>query len=280
MAKFKLMRTSQTIGLGVLVGLFLAGFLAPATYALEDGQSPVFPTVIGDGAPGDAAVVPSPETVVEKRASVEKAGAVKTSPAEDEERLRDEPGTTSFFDFLRDKIFNRVRAGEEGVVFALEAVDAKPNRNGDLGYQISYANNTGETLRNVSVQVFLPRELQYLDSDVRPRSKNNDVVAFSLGKVAAGEEKAIQLETRLKKAKTGEVVLKAAMAYEDIDGGNHIVSAATNNAFNGKSGGGLTASALDGAQGFIMWFIIIVLLGALVFVGYQYSTLRASGRRG
>lgn len=277
------MRTSQTITLIGLVSLLSAGLLAHTIYATEDGQFPVFPTVIDEGS--DATVSPSSQTVIEEDVTekndgerVQQIGATKTESVRDENVVTNEAGVFSPWGLVKKVFVNRVKAGEEGVVFALTALDAKPSGRGDLRYQIFYANNTDETLRRVSVRVFLPKELQYLDSDLRPDSKGNGVVVYEIGKVAAGEEGAIQLETRLKKKKAREVVLSATVAYEDIDGGKHTMTAATNNAFNGKNGG-LTASVVDGVGGFMLWLFVIILLVALVFVGYQYTTLRASGRR-
>lgn len=274
-----IMAGMRIIGLMGIVGLLLAGILTPTIYATEDGQFPVFPTVI-EGEAG-ATVSPSSQTVIEEKNVIQQTKKTKiteVAPVKSENIVTNATGVFSPWGLVKQIFVNRVKAGEEGVVFALEALDAKPSRQGDLRYQIFYANNTDETLRNISVQVFLPKELQYLDSDLRPDSKGNGVVIYEVGKIAAGEEGAIQLETRLKKKKAKEVVLGATMAYEDITGGKHTVTAVTNNAFNG-SNGGLTASALDSVGGFIMWLFVIVLLGALAFTGYHYLTLKASGRR-
>lgn len=275
-----MMKVSQTIALMSLIGFLLAGFLVPTIYATEDGQFPVFPTVI-EGAAG-AAVSPSSQTVIgdaTPSASLGQANSPQAAPAREKNIATNETRVFSPWDLLKQFFVGRVRAGEKGVVFALAALDTKPSSQGDLRYQISYANNTNETLRGVSLQVFLPKELQYLDSDVRPDSKTNGVVVFDINKVAAGEEGVIQLETRLRSQKGIKVAtVPATMEYEDIDGDRHTVTAATNNSFDGK-GGGLTASALDGLGGFIMWLFMIALLAALAFVGYQYMTLRASGRR-
>ena len=261
------MKFSQAIVFTGLIGFLLTGLLAPTIYATEDGQFPVFPTVVEDSSIVVSPVVKTKTTVVEDR-GVERKDNLVTN----------ESGVFSPWGTVKQAFTNRARAGEEGVVFALTSLDAKPSGRGDLRYQISYANATDETLRDVSVQVFLPKELQYLDSDFRPSSKNKGVVVFELDKVAAGEEGAIQLETRLKKKKAREIALSATMAYADINGGKHTVTAATNNAFNGKTGG-LTASALDGAGGVMLWLFVIVLIIALAFVGYQYFILQASGRR-
>ncbi|MDP3991748.1 MAG: hypothetical protein Q8P66_02555 [Candidatus Colwellbacteria bacterium] len=264
---FGKLTASQTIVFTGLTGFVLVGLIAPAVYATEDGQFPVFPTVIED-----SSIVVSP--VVKT-----KTAPVKDRKVEKKDNfVTNELGVFSPWGTVKQTFTNRARAGEEGVVFALTSLDAKPSGRGDLRYQISYANATDETLRNVSVQVFLPKEFRYLDSDFRPSSKNKGVVVFELDKVAAGEEGAIQLETRLKKKKAKEVVLSATMAYEDINGGKHTVTAATNNAFNG-SNSGLTASALDGFGGVMVWLFMIILLVALAFVGYQYFILQASGRR-
>ena len=286
------MKISQTIAFTGLAGLLLAGLLAPTIYATEDGQFPAFPTIVGDGsgssgasstatgATGETVISPATPTEAQK-ATVIKTKTVTTEDRDAEERnnfVTNESGVFSPWGTIKQAFVGRAQAGEEGVVFALEALDAKPSGQGDLRYQISYANNTDETLRNVSVQVFLPKELQYLDSDLQPDSKGNGSVVYEIGKIAAGEEGAIQLETRLKKKKAKEAVLSATMAYENIDGDKHTVTASANNAFNGKNGG-LTASVADGVGGVMLWLFVIVLLVALVFVGYQYSTLRASGRR-
>ena len=274
---FGKLTASQTIVFTGLIGLLLAGLLAPAVYATENGDFPVFPTVIENG----SAVV-SP-TVVKTRTTVV---ADSTSSPQESRRVEkrdnfvtNESGVFSPWGTLKRAFSNRAQAGEEGVLLVLTPLDSKPSGRGDLQYQTSYANNTGETLRNVSVQVFLPKELQYLDSDFRPSSKNKGVVVFELDKVAAGEEGTIQLETRLKKKKAKEAVLSATMAYEDIDGGKHTVTATANSAFDGKSGAGLTASVLDGFGGSILWLFVIILLAALVFVAYQYFVLQASARR-
>lgn len=260
-----------------LIGLLLGGFFVPTIYATENGQFPVFPTVIEEGS--NATASPSSQTVIiEEKNVIQQVKTTKAEPVGGENTVTNETGVFSPWGFVKQIFVSRVKAGETGVVFALTALDAKPSGQGDFRYQIFYANNTDETLRNVSVQVFLPKELQYLDSDLRPDSKGSGVVVYEVGKIAAGEEGAIQLETRLKKKRAKEVVLGATMAYEDIDGGKHSVTAATNNAFNG-SNGGLTASVLDGVGGFMIWLFVIILIIALAFVGYQYFILQASGRR-
>ena len=271
------MKISQIIFLMGLVGLLSAGFLVPTIYAAEDGNFPVFPTVIEGNA--GVTVSPSSQTVIEEKNAAQQTKTTKAEPVKSKSIVANEARVFSPWDLVKQFFVNRVKAGEEGVVFALQALDAKPSGQGDLRYQISFANNTNETLRGVSLQVFLPKELQYLDSDVRPDSKTNGIITFDINKVAVGEERVIQLETRLRSQKGIKVAtVPATMEYEDIGGGKHTVTAATNSAFNGKSGG-LTASVLDGIGGFIMWLFIIILLVALAFVGYQYVTLRASGRR-
>ena len=268
------MKFSQAIVFTGLIGFLLTGLLAPTIYATEDGQFPVFPTVVEDSSIVVSPVVKTKTTVV-----ADSTG----SPREDrgverkDNLVTNESGVFSPWGTVKQAFTNRARAGEEGVVFALTSLDAKPSGRGDLRYQISYANATDETLRDVSVQVFLPKELQYLDSDFRPSSKNKGAVVFELDKVAAGEEGAIQLETRLKKRKAKEIALSATMAYEDVDGDKHIVTAATNNAFNG-SNSGLTASALDGAGGFMLWLFVVILIIALAFVAYQLVVVRASAQ--
>ena len=250
-----------------LVGLLSAGFLVPTIYAAEDGNFPVFPTVIEGNA--GVTVSPSSQTVIEEKNAAQQTKTTKAEPVKSKSIVANEARVFSPWDLVKQFFVNRVKAGEEGVVFALQALDAKPSGQGDLRYQISFANNTNETLRGVSLQVFLPKELQYLDSDVRPDSKTNGIITFDINKVAVGEERVIQLETRLRSQKGIKVAtVPATMEYEDIGGGKHTVTAATNSAFNGKSGG-LTASVLDGIGGFIMWLFIIILLVALAFVGYQ-----------
>lgn len=265
------MRFSRTITLVGLTGLLLAGLSAPTSYAVEDASFPVFPTVIEDGSIA-APILPAPLIEAQKpemeRSNVDKESRVVTNKS----------GVFSPWKFIKAQFGKTVFGEESGVIFTSESLSSKPDRQGDLRYFVSYKNNTSETLRGVSIQVSLPKDLQYLDSDVRPDSKTNGVIVFDINKVAAGEEGVIQLETRLKGQKEIKtVVVPATMGYEDIDGGKHTVTAATSNSFNGKSGG-LTASAIDGIGGFIMWLIVIILLVALAFVGYKYITLRASGR--
>lgn len=293
------MKISQAIGLVGVIGLLLAAILTPTIYATEDGQFPVFPTVIGDApegkvesstedTTGDTIVSPTSPNETQKT-TITKTTVKKTAVASQEEEesnlkkkdyvVTNEQGVFSPYGYVKKRIVGDAKAGEEGVVFALTSLDAKPSGQGDLRYQIFYANNTGDTLRNVSIQVFLPKGVQYLDSDLRPDSKANGTVVYGIGKIAAGEEGVIQLETRLRDQKgIKAVIVPATMEYGDIDGGKHTVTAATSNSFNGKSGG-LTASAIDSIGGFIMWLIVIILLVALIFVGYKYITLRASGRR-
>src|SRR3989344_2958218 len=259
-------RFSQIIALTSLVGLLLAGFLAPTIYATADstsspqadGSFPVFPTVIEDGVT-KTVVSPTAPTPEEKTTITE----TETISSQSESlRKAENVEAFSLWRALKQAIFGNARAGEEGVVFALAALDAKPGNRGDLRYQISYVNNTTDTLRDVSIQVLLPKELRYLDSDLKPNSKGTGAVMYEIGKIAAGEEGAIQLETRLRKAKAKDVVLSATMTYEDIDGGEHAVTATANNAFSGKNSG-LTASVLGGVGGVILRLFIITLIVAL-----------------
>lgn len=265
------MKISQIIVFTGLMTLLLAG-LPAAAYGLEDGQFPQFPTVIGDGS---QVASPTPQPVIQQ---VNKAVTPqKDNHAEvEEDVVINETGVFSPWGTVKQAFMKRVHAGEEGTVFALEAVNTRPNGRGELRYRITYANNTDETLRNVSVQVFLPNELKYLDSDLKPDAKRNGAVTFRVGKVASGEEGTINFETRLKKS-ARETAVRATMTYEDIDGGKHAVTAATTNNF--KNGGGLTASTLDSVGGFMLWLLVIVLIAALAFVLYRYLTLLASGRR-
>lgn len=263
------MRFSQIIALTGLTSFLLAGFLAPTIYAAEDGSFPVFPTVIENGS------IVAPASLIE----VEEPEIDRNNVDGESRAVENKSGVFSPWEFIKSQFVKKIFGEESGVVFVLESSSSKPDRQGDLRYLVSYKNNTGETMRGVSIQVSLPRDLQYLDSDVRPDLKTNGIIVFDINKVAAGEEGVIQLETRLKSQQgIKAVIVPATMEYEDIDGGKHTVTAATSNSFNGKSGG-LTASAIDGIGGLIMWFVVIALLGALIFVGYKYITLRASGRR-
>lgn len=293
------MKLSQTVGLMGVTGLLLASILAPTIYATEDGSFPVFPTVIGDApegkavsstasTTGDTIVSPASPTKTEKTTAT-KTTVKRTSaaPVEEEESsvkkkdyvVTNESGVFSPWGAVKQAFINRAQAGEDGVVFALTTLNAKPTRQGDLRYQISYTNNTSEALREAKIKVFLPKNLQYLDSDLRPDSKRNGTVVYEVGKIAAGEKGVIQLETRLKSQKeTKSIIVPATMEYEDIDGNKYTVTAATNNAVDGKNGG-LTASVLDSVGGFLMWLFVIALLAALAFVSYHYLTLKASDRR-
>lgn len=284
------MKSSQVIVFTGLISLLLAGLLTPMTYATADGQFPVFPTVIENGAEGTASENTSPETIVSPASPVTETKATVTETVEPVQRavrengaranggaVSNEVGIFSPWGALKQAFFGRARAGDGGVHFALEAISAKPTRQGDLRYQISYINNTADTLRDVSIQVFLPKDVQYLDSDLRPNSKGGGTVVYEIGKVAAGEEGVIQLETRLKKKRAKEVTLSATMAYGNIDGGKHAVTATANNAFNGKNGG-LTASVLDGIGGAALQLFVVILIIALAFVAYQLVVLRASSQ--
>lgn len=273
------MKTSQTIAFAGLIGLITAGLLAPTIYATEDGQFPVFPTIIEGNSSSTGETIVSPATP----AKTQKTTVTKTTTVTPESvkqksyATTNESGVFSPWGYVKSRTFSNAQAGGEGVMLALEPVDAKPTARGDLQYQIFYANNTGETLRNVSIQVSLPKNFQYLDSDLRPDSQGNGVVVYDLGKVAAGGSGAIQLEVRAKK-KVKDAFLSANMAYEDVDGASHTVNATASNAFNGKNGGGLSASILDGAGGFMVWLFVIILLIALAFVAYQLFVLRASSQ--
>lgn len=266
------MKTRRTIALIGLAGFILAGLVAPAVYATEDGQFPVFPTVIGDAM--------SPATTTTTTTPTERAPVVKIEKTVERESRypTNEADVFSPWAYVTQGLFGRADARGEGVTLALEPVDAKPSSRGDLRYQIVYANNTDETLRNVSIQIFLPKNFQYLDSDIRPDSKNSSAVVFELGKVAAGESGVIGLEVRAKKSKVKDAFVSATMVYEDIDGVSHTVNATASNAFNGKNGGGLTASALDSVGGFMTWLFIIILIVALAFVVYQLVVLKASSQ--
>lgn len=295
------MKTSQTIRLMGVFSLLLGGILAPTIYATEDGGFPVFPTVIeGDGeaeigtstastsTSGETVVSPATPTKTGKttvtKTTVEKTSAASVKEEETDVKRKDyfvtnESGVFSPFGFVKKRILGDAEAGEGGVVFALTSQDAKPTSQGDFRYQIFYANNSGDTLRNVSIQVFLPKDVRYLDSSLRPSSRGNGIVVYEIGKIAPGEEEVIQLEARLKKKNAKEIIVPATMIYEDVDGGAHSVTASANNAFNGKNGGGLSASVLDGAGGIMLWLFVIILIVTLAFVAYQYFVLQASGRR-
>lgn len=288
------MKISQTAMFAGLTGLILAGLLAPTVYATEDGQFPVFPTVIEGESASTTDATTTGETVISPASPVkaQKTTVVKTETTADstgrpqavrkvernDNLVINESGVFSPWGTVKQGLFGRAQAAGEGVVLALVALDSKPTSRGDLRYQISYANATGETLRNVSIQVFLPKDFQYLDSDVRPDSKGNGTVVYDLGKVASGESGAIQLEVRAKKKKAKDVFLSATMSYEDIDGNAQVVNATASNAFNGKNGGGLSASILDGAGGFMLWLFVIVLIIALAFAVYQLVVLRGSSQ--
>lgn len=262
------MKISQAIVFTGLIGLLGVGLSVPTVYATEDGQFPVFPTVIEDG----SAAIPSAAPT-----EIQKTNVVEAETAIAEDRGISESGVFSPWEALKQALFGKAWAGGDGVGLALEPVNTKPSTRGDLRYQIFYANNTDETLRNVSIQVFLPKNFQYLDSDLKPDSKGSRVVIYDLGKVAAGESGTIQLETRSKK-KVKDAFLSAIMAYEDVDGGVHTVNATASNAFNGKNGGGLSASILDGAGGFMLWLFVIILIIALAFVVYNLLILKASSQ--
>lgn len=273
------MKIGQIIRLVGVTGLFLAGILAPTTYATEDGQFPVFPTVVGDTS-STTIDTPTEETTITKAVkTVEREEVGGKGARTKSDVVTNESGVFSPWGTVKRAFTDRAQAGENGVAFALTTLNAKPTRQGDLRYQISYANNTSEVLREAKIEVFLPKNLQYLDSDLRPSSKKGGVVAYEVGKIAAGEKGVIQLETRLKNQKeTKAIIVPATMEYEDIDGNKYTVTAATNNAVDGKNGG-LTASALDSVSGFLVWLFVIALLAALAFVSYQYLTLKASDRR-
>lgn len=287
-----------------LISLFLSGLLTPTIYATADstpssasgqaslpqadGQFPVFPTVIEGESASTTDATTTSETIISPalppatKKEIQKGTTVVQRNAEIQNRgvknkyVTNELGVFSPWGTIKRAISGRAMAGGEGVMLVIEAVRAKPTTRGDLRYEIFYANNADETLRNVSIQIALPKDFQYLDSDVRPDSKGNGLVTYDLGKVASGETGLIQLEVRAKKSKVKDAFVSATMSYEDIDGNAQLVNATASNVFNGKNGGGFSASILDGVGGFMLWLFVIILLIAIAFAAYQLVVLKSS----
>src|SRR3989344_3019250 len=112
------MKISQTIGLIGVSGLLLAGILAPTIYATEDGQFPVFPTVIDEGG-----------EINEKSESLE-----GRSSKESGEIITNESGVFSPWGFIKSQFTKTVFGEESGVIFTLESLSSKPDGRGDLHY--------------------------------------------------------------------------------------------------------------------------------------------------
>ena len=166
---------------------------------------------------------------------------------------------------------------EEVVKLTLEA-DKGEVRDGRIVYTVTYENLTSRTLRDASIEVNLPAELEFDDASRSVSEIRGNTLVFELGTIRGGERGQIEIETTADNLQAGDVItVTATLSYIDTNNVRYIVAVEDISEITQEdlAGGGLTATILDALRDFftnpIFW---ILLLLALLYLIYKFLTAR------
>ena len=169
-------------------------------------------------------------------------------------------------------VTEREAPAEEVIKLTLES-DKSNVADNRITYIVTYENLTDRTLRDASIEVNLPDELDFDDASRSVSEIRGNTLVFQLGTIRAGERGEIEIDVTADNLEAGDVITTTAtLRYIDTNNVRYIVavediSEITQEDLTGR--GGLTATILDALRDFftnpIFWILIILLLLYLVY---------------
>lgn len=166
---------------------------------------------------------------------------------------------------------------EEVVKLTLEA-DKSEVRDNKLNYIVSYENLTNRTLRDASIEVSLPDELEFDDASRSVDEVRGNTLVFRLGTIRGGERGEIDIDTTADNLEAGDVItVTATLSYIDTNNVRYIVAVEDKSEITEEdlAGGGLTATILDALRDFLTNPIFWLLVGlVLLYLIYRFLTAR------
>jgi len=159
---------------------------------------------------------------------------------------------------------------EELVKLTLEA-DKRELRKNKINYTVSYENLTKRTLRDASIEVTLPDELDFVDADRNPDEIRDNNLVFRLGTVGGGERGEITIETEGKNLKSGDrLIVGANLSYLNGNNVRYIINATEITEITKEDlSGGFTAVALGALRDFVtnpvLWLIVAIFILYLLY---------------
>ena len=177
------------------------------------------------------------------------------------------------------RVFEREAAvpAEQVIKLKLEADKTELSKN-RITYIVTWENLTTRTLRDASVEVRLPEELEFDDASRSVDEIRDNTLVFRLGTIRGGERGEIEIETSVEELEAGDVITTTAtLSYIDTNNVRYIVAVEDKSEITAEdlTGGGLTATILDALRDFftnpIFWILIALLLLYLI---YRFLTAR------
>ncbi|MDP3991749.1 MAG: fibronectin type III domain-containing protein [Candidatus Colwellbacteria bacterium] len=177
------------------------------------------------------------------------------------------------------KVFEREATvpAEQVIKLKLEA-DKSELSEDKVTYIVTWENLTKRTLRDASIEVRLPEELEFDDASRSVDEIRDNTLVFRLGTIRGGERGEIEIETSVEELEAGDVITTTAtLSYIDTNNVRYIVAVEDKSEITAEdlAGGGLTATILDALRDFftnpIFWILIALLLLYLI---YRFLTAR------
>ena len=177
------------------------------------------------------------------------------------------------------RVFEKEAAvpAEEVIKLKLE-MDKSELSEDRITYVVTWENLTKRTLRDASIEVRLPEELEFDDASRSVDEIRDNTLIFRLGTIRGGERGEIEIETSVEKLEAGDVITTTAtLSYIDTNNVRYIVAVEDKSEITAEdlAGGGLTATILDALKDFftnpIFWILIALLLLYLI---YRFLTAR------
>ena len=176
------------------------------------------------------------------------------------------------------RIFERVEAPAEKVIKLTLETDKSNLSDNRITYIVTYENLTDRTLRDASIEVNLPDELEFDDASRSVAEVRGNTLVFGLGSIRGGEKGEIEIEATADNLEEGDIItVTASLHYIDTNNTRYIIAAEDTSEITAEdlTGGGLTATILDAFRGFftnpIFWVLIALLLLYLI---YRFLTAR------
>ena len=165
-----------------------------------------------------------------------------------------------------------VKTDSIGVILDRFVSTDKVDANEEFNYSLTYRNTTKGILKDATLKIVLPDELEFVNSSIRPDSSSAGLVVYRLGNVPANSQSAISITLRVKDdVKKGSVIpLNATLEWTDSSKNFQSTGAFTSVSVDkgATDSNGFFGSLSAFAGGFGWWIILLLLI--LIFISMIY----------
>ncbi|OWK27419.1 MAG: hypothetical protein US76_04290 [Parcubacteria group bacterium GW2011_GWA2_38_13b] len=180
-------------------------------------------------------------------------------------------------DFLVDSATTTILLNNSPLELIFKSKNKKVPPGGISEYEIYYRNEAEISLINANLQIFLPEELQFKESDRKFAEKDN-ALSLEIGEIKPGQEDIIQFTAVVSEAAKNKktIVVFATIKYQKNLSLNEELLTVVAESIVDKDFMNLTAAIIENntLPSVIVSIIIIALLGLLIILFYRHRLYR------